>query len=701
MGGRLSAIGAAVRGVFFKAAVTISLIPSWMAGVTWQMFDKFLSLVSEGYKKNSVLYACIRFKATSAAEPPLKIYRKDRTGKLEEIPDHPLRLLLERPNPLMTEFEWIELLTTHLEIGGRTYWWKERSNAGQVIGLWPLRPDRVEPILGANNRALLAGWRYWIDGQHWDLPARDVWTTNYPDPADETGGILGGLGPVQVLAREIDTDNEATNFVYAFLRNFASPGVVIQSKAKLNKKEAEEIRGKFREKYGAMNRGEPAIVDGETTITTLSHSMRDMTMPDVRSLSEARIASAIGVPPILVGLKVGLDRSTFSNMQEAGEYFTERTLSALWRRLADQVTYDLLREFDGSGDLVAVFDTSNVRALAGQQKEKAQRYEKAFRAGALTLNLYLQHGLGLDTIPNGDVFYVPNNVTVTPVADLGKPPPKPEPLALPPPAPGEDEEDPPVTRRRKLAELEEAARALAHDVKLAVAEAKAVSVARRRIDGLSGPLADTLATWFASLGDRLIDRLTERAGKGLKAANDDDWLTTADTAEFVELVSAGHAAAVERAGQVAATELAIEGSWSLPPTDALGLVDELATRIAGIDATTRAQVRAAIAEGLAAGEGIDGLALRIRQLVDEAWPSRAKTIARTETATAYNRGAILAYERSGLVEEVECLDGGECGWTSHEDVDKANGTRRSLKDASRYPICHPNCVRAFAPIVKD
>lgn len=38
-----------------------------------------------------------------------------------------------------------------------------------------------------------------------------------------------------------------------------------------------------------------------------------------------------------------------------------------------------------------------------------------------------------------------------------------------------------------------------------------------------------------------------------------------------------------------------------------------------------------------------------------------------------------------------------CGWTSHDDPDKANGTVRHIDDAENHPISHPRCARSFAP----
>ena len=46
---------------------------------------------------------------------------------------------------------------------------------------------------------------------------------------------------------------------------------------------------------------------------------------------------------------------------------------------------------------------------------------------------------------------------------------------------------------------------------------------------------------------------------------------------------------------------------------------------------------------------------------------------------------------------VAVIDGPDCGWISHDDPDKADGTIRTMAAALQYPKAHPNCVRAFVP----
>jgi predicted ABC-type ATPase len=72
----------------------------------------------------------------------------------------------------------------------------------------------------------------------------------------------------------------------------------------------------------------------------------------------------------------------------------------------------------------------------------------------------------------------------------------------------------------------------------------------------------------------------------------------------------------------------------------------------------------------------------------------AQMVARTKSAVAYNSGSLNEWAQED-VGYVEVFDGAACGWTDHDDEDKANGTVRSVLEASRHMLGHPNCRRAF------
>lgn len=69
---------------------------------------------------------------------------------------------------------------------------------------------------------------------------------------------------------------------------------------------------------------------------------------------------------------------------------------------------------------------------------------------------------------------------------------------------------------------------------------------------------------------------------------------------------------------------------------------------------------------------------------------------RTKGRVAFNSGSVNGYYEA-RVEYLEVFDGGTCGWSTHQDPVKANGTIRTIQDCSTYLISHPNCRRAFGP----
>lgn len=76
--------------------------------------------------------------------------------------------------------------------------------------------------------------------------------------------------------------------------------------------------------------------------------------------------------------------------------------------------------------------------------------------------------------------------------------------------------------------------------------------------------------------------------------------------------------------------------------------------------------------------------------------SYAEMVARTQSALAYNSGA-LTQAVEDRIQWVEVFDGNGCGWSFHLDGDQANGSVRTVEDAAEFPLAHPRCQRAFGP----
>jgi HK97 family phage portal protein len=289
---------------------------------------------------------------------------------------------------------------------GRSTWWKERDNAGRLIALWPLRPDRVGPIYGVADDAgadrVLAGWSYLVPGTttYVPIPRQDVLLFNIPDPMGESGGLVEGLGALQVLASEIGADNEATKYVGSLLANDARPGTVLEvAGAVTSQDDADLIKAAYTSQYGGRNRGKVGVVDKGTKVISVGFNLQQLEFPALRRISESRVCAAFGVPAMLVGLLVGLEHSTFSNYAEAREFFAETTCANYWRRFSDTFTNDIAAEY--GVNIVCTFDLTKVRSLAAQAIIELDRTRDAYDRGVISPNEY-REALNLPPHPDGD-----------------------------------------------------------------------------------------------------------------------------------------------------------------------------------------------------------------------------------------------------------------------------------------------------------
>lgn len=125
------------------------------------------------------------------------------------------------------------------------------------------------------------------------------------------------------------------------------------------------------------------------------------------------------------------------------------------------------------------------------------------------------------------------------------------------------------------------------------------------------------------------------------------------------------------------------------------VLDRLANDVQRVAETTKEEIRRLVGQQASEGWTIEELARRIRELGETRSRTRATTIARTETGTAFNLGSVAAY-RVGNVSQVEVLDGDD-----DEPCRSANGARWTLDEAEAAPLGHPNCTRAFSPVVEE
>ena len=295
-----------------SASVSARVIPTWKAATPLGRPDDYTKFLDEGYRRNLVVAACIWEIVTSASEPELKVYRRDRDGSEKEVTDprHPLVSLLTKPNPEHSRYQLLEVLLTQQQATGNWFLRKIRSDAGRVVALWPIASQEVKIKVGPNG---------WVESYLW-TPAGSPGVTIvaedmahdplHHDPLNE----LWGLSPIAVLARHVDLDNMATDYLRAFFKNDGTPAGLLKFKTKVDPAERKRIKEMWTTEHsGGAGWHTVSVLDADVSYEMLGASPDKLRLGNVWDQTETRICSAFGVPPILIGTLVGLNRSTFAN----------------------------------------------------------------------------------------------------------------------------------------------------------------------------------------------------------------------------------------------------------------------------------------------------------------------------------------------------------------------------------------------------
>ena len=206
------------------------------------------------------VYACVRVLSEAIAQLPLHVYKYNDKGK-ERVPQHPLYFLLhDQPNPEMTSFVFRETLMSHLLIYGNAYAQIIRNGRGDVLGLYPLMPDKMKVDRDEKNRLIYIYSRY--DEANPNLKEQgDI--VLYADEVLHIPGLgfdgLVGYSPIALAKNAIGISIACEEYGASFFGNGASPSGVLEHPGVI--KNPERVRDAWQRAYGGRNAHKVAVLE--------------------------------------------------------------------------------------------------------------------------------------------------------------------------------------------------------------------------------------------------------------------------------------------------------------------------------------------------------------------------------------------------------------------------------------------------------
>lgn len=355
---------------------------------------------------NSAVMACILWILRTFPEARIRVMKRVKGGKPEEVEGHPLTALLARPNPYYSGRLLQQPSLVSYNWRGETYWRKVRNSSKQVIQLyyephWTCRPVR------SNADEFISYYQLYRNSEWVDVDKEDIIHIRQGlDPENP----MHGLSSLASSLREVFTDNAAARYASAMMRNLGVPGMIVTPKTTddtlfqpNDPDSTTRLKAELKSLTTGDNRGDPLLFNSPLDIVFPQIDPSKMDTRTNRKISEERISALLGVPAIVAGLGAGLDRSTFSNMSEAREMAYESNIIPTQSLWADELNTQLLSELGDPSTEFVDWDYSTVRVLQDDENKKATKWAVLFKGG-IALRSEARADLSLPVRPEDEVF---------------------------------------------------------------------------------------------------------------------------------------------------------------------------------------------------------------------------------------------------------------------------------------------------------
>jgi len=408
---------------------------------------------------------------------------------------------------------------------------------------------------------------------------------------------------------------------------------------------------------------------------------------------------AFKVPPIMVGAQVGLERSTFAN--------TEQSEKQLWRHKIIPDNERVASAFTNAYDdelpegVFLAHDYSDVEALQESRNDKFERAQQGTSGGWLTVN-DARAEVGLQPVPGGDVFLralMVRAVDATAASILEEEP---------------DEEPEEELSRKSLFEVIGKRFHKTFDLIARSWEARFMGAAREQFGKESLEM-------LAILGSKrrkdpgTFDEFSKGMAEYMDMHGIEEW----------ELLFLPLFAGLMAEQAVLLAETLGVGVWDVTNPEVQEFIWRYSAKFADkLGFTTKVSIQGLVSTAQEEGWSINKLRDELMGVYDGWDKVRAEMIARTETIRSSNAGAVMSYEKAGIVEKqwFTAEDGMVCGFCAemHGKVvgvsdnywnmgDVMTVERQDMPPASMTlsyenvaaPPLHPNCRCTILPVVEE
>lgn len=353
---------------------------------------------------NTAVLACVRVITESLASLPLIVYRQQGRNRDRATDLGLYEVLHDQTNLELTSFDYRELKFAHTLLWGNAYSEIEWSEAGEVLGLWPLNPAVTEPVR-------VKGKLYYVTQVGNETISLPAWRVHHLRGLGTDG--LRGLSMIRLAMNAIGLGQATEEFGGRFFSNGARPGVVLKHPGVLSEGAYNRLKESWNaEHQGLSNAHRVKILEEGLDMTTLGIPPEEAQFLETRKFQLAEVARIFRVPAHMVN---DLDKATFSNIEHLSIQFVTHSLLPWMVRDEKAMRRDLLVGNQRKKLLIKYLVNALLR---GDTSSRYQAYSIGRQNGWLSTN-DIREMEDMNPVDGGDVYLQPLNMT--PIGEDGGP----------------------------------------------------------------------------------------------------------------------------------------------------------------------------------------------------------------------------------------------------------------------------------------
>lgn len=260
-------------------------------------------------------YAAVSKIAMDSSTVPIDLYKKTVTGsgdsaqvEITQVYEHESLIVLQNVNEIMTWQQLREITTIYTLLLGEAAWALIRNGSGQILEIYPLRPDWIE--MKPDGKGGIASYKYKPQGfQHKGVdidPANIVFFKDF-DPLNP----YRGYGKVQAAAMNIDIDDFQNEWNRNWFFNSAQPSMLISVDADMSTDQKKRFMEAWRQNFGGRrNANKVGIISGsKASVDKISPTMQEMDFLESKAWLRDAILAVFNMSKSDVGIYEDVNRA--------------------------------------------------------------------------------------------------------------------------------------------------------------------------------------------------------------------------------------------------------------------------------------------------------------------------------------------------------------------------------------------------------